>query len=214
MIRSQGKALAKRCRTMGVQHFPGSAWLLISGLVRRIMRLIIRPLFAECGRNVSFNPFDQFSYSTIRIGCDVYIAPGACFSARKGIKIGSKVMFGPNVIIRGGNHNTTVLGRYMFDVHEKRDEDDQPIVIEDDVWVGAGAIILKGVTINRGAIIGAGAVVTHDVAPYSVVVGIPAKVIRLRWPVSQILEHEKMLYPVEKRFTEEELFRLEHNLTD
>lgn len=179
-----------------------------------MVRLIIRPLFAECGRNVSFNPFDHFSYSTIRIGSDVYIAAGACFSALKGISIGSKVMFGPNVIIRGGNHNTTVLGRYMFDVHEKKEENDQPVAIEDDVWVGAGAIILMGVTVGRGAIIGAGAVVTRDVAPYSVVAGIPARVIRSRWSVAQIIEHEKMLYPVERRFTEEELIRLEHSPTD
>ena len=165
---------------MRLSHIPGRTWLLVAGGVRRLLRLLIRPLFAACGRNVSFNPFDNFSYSTIRIGSDVYIAAGARFSARRGIRIGSKVMFGPNVIIRGGNHNTTVLGRYMFDVHEKRIEDDQPVTIEDDVWVGAGAIILMGVTIGRGAIIGAGAVVNHDVAPYSVVAGVPARVIRSR----------------------------------
>lgn len=176
---------------MRLSHIPGRTWLLVAGGVRRLLRLLIRLLFVACGRNVSFNPFDHFSYSTIRIG--------------------SKVMFGPNVIIRGGNHNTTVLGRYMFDIHEKRMEDDQPVTIEDDVWVGAGAIILMGVTIGLGAIIGAGAVVTHDVAPYSVVAGVPARVIRSRWSVAKIIEHEKMLYPMERRFTEEELLCLGHS---
>ena len=55
-----------------------------------------------------------------------------------------------------------------------------PIVIEDDVWIGARVIILKGVTIGKGSIIGAGSVVTKDVEPYSIVGGNPAKLIRKR----------------------------------
>jgi len=53
-------------------------------------------------------------------------------------------------------------------------------VIDDDVWLGAGVIVLNGVTIGRGAVIGAGAVVTKDVPPYSVAVGVPAVVVRRR----------------------------------
>ena len=55
-----------------------------------------------------------------------------------------------------------------------------PIVIEDDVWIGCGARILKGVTVGRGSIVGAGSVVTTDVAPYSIVGGVPARVIEMR----------------------------------
>ena len=54
------------------------------------------------------------------------------------------------------------------------------IKIEDDVWIGAGAIILDGVTIGRGSVIGAGAVVTKNIPPYSVAVGVPARVIKKR----------------------------------
>ena len=53
------------------------------------------------------------------------------------------------------------------------------VTIEDDVWIGAGAIILPGTTIHKGAVIGAGAVVTKDVPPFSVVVGNPARIVRL-----------------------------------
>jgi maltose O-acetyltransferase len=53
-----------------------------------------------------------------------------------------------------------------------------PVILEDDVWIGTNVVILPGVTIGRGAIIGAGAVVTHDIPPYSIAVGIPAHVIR------------------------------------
>ena len=56
----------------------------------------------------------------------------------------------------------------------------KPIVIGDDVWIGACAIILKGVTINNGAVIAAGAVVTKDVEPYAIVAGNPARIIKYR----------------------------------
>ncbi|MRS03355.1 hypothetical protein EG832_09060 [bacterium] len=114
-------------------------------------------------------------------------------------------MFGPNVTIRGGDHNTSKIGYFMFDVHEKRPKDDQPVFIEDDVWVGAGAIILKGVTIGRGSIIAAGAVVTHSVKPYSITGGVPAKLIRFRWTTEEIIQHEIALYPLEKRLSEKKL---------
>jgi len=187
---------------MQLTQMPGKAWLLFAGGFRRFLRIVLRPLFAECGHNVRFNPFDRFSYGTIRIGNDVFINTGACFSAKEGITIGSKVMFGPNVTIRGGNHNTSVLGRFMADIHEKRPEDDLPVVIEHDVWVGAGAIILKGVTIGRGSIVAAGAVVTKNVKPYSIVAGVPASLIRYRWSTDEIVEHEKVLYPLEKRLSD------------
>jgi acetyltransferase-like isoleucine patch superfamily enzyme len=93
----------------------------------------------------------------------------------------------------GGDHNTSQLGKYMFDVTEKLPENDVPIIIEDDVWIGTGAIILKGVTIGEGAIVAAGALVIKDVPPYSVVGGIPAKVLKLRFTEDQILEHKKNL---------------------
>jgi len=110
-------------------------------------------------------------------------------------------MFGPGVSIMAGNHNTNLLKRFMFDVTEceKRREDDRDVVIEDDVWVGTRAIILSGVTVSRGAIVAAGAVVVKSVPPYAIVGGVPARVLKWRWSVEEILRHEEDLYPVEKR---------------
>lgn len=153
-----------------------------------------KPLFRKVGRNVVFSPFSTFSYETIEIGSDVFIGAGANFSASaSGITIASKVMFGPNVTIMGGDHNSQAVGRFMFDVKEKLPEHDLPVTIETDVWVGAGATILKGVTIGEGAIVAAGSVVTKDVARYSIVAGVPAGKVGMRFTADQIADHRKIL---------------------
>lgn len=92
------------------------------------------------------------------------------------ITIGNYVHTGVNVMIMAFNH-----GFYTRDIPTKeQDYEDAPIVIEDDVWIGAGSIILSGVTIGKGTVIGAGSVVTKDVPPYSIAAGIPAQVIKER----------------------------------
>ena len=70
----------------------------------------------------------------------------------------------------------------MIDItnDEKRPEDDRDIIFDGDNWIGANSIILKGVVVGVGAVIAAGAVVTKDVPPYSIVGGVPAKVIKMR----------------------------------
>jgi len=153
------------------------------------------PLFKKHGKNVVFFPTNSsFSYKTIVLGNDVYIGPGAVLSATvSGIVFGNKIQLGPNVTMMGGNHNTTVIGKYMYDVNEKLPENDLPIIIEDDVWIGTGAIILKGVHIGEGAIVASGALVNKNVPDYSVVGGVPAKILKMRFTEEQIKEHKKGL---------------------
>ena len=76
---------------------------------------------------------------------------------------------------------------------EKRPEDDRDIVIESDVWVGANSTILRGVTVGEGSVIAAGAVVTKDVPPYSIVGGVPARVLKMRFDEETQKEHIAML---------------------
>ena len=150
----------------------------------------------------------QYTFSTISVGDDVALGEGAYLIAgRSRILIGNHVMFGPEVTIRGGNHRTDVVGRFMKSIRdeEKRPEDDLGVVIEDDVWVGTRAVILSGVRIGRGAVVGAGAVVTRSVPPYAIVVGNPARLLRFRWDVNTIIEHERHLYPERQRLTREYL---------
>ena len=66
-------------------------------------------------------------------------------------------------------------------------------------------VILKGVTIGRGSTVSAGSVVVKDVPPYSIVGGVPAKLIKYYWTIDQILEHEAALYPQNERYTRQEL---------
>jgi len=93
----------------------------------------------------------------------------------------------------GGNHNTGVVGAMMYDVKQKRPEDDLPVTLEDDVWIGANVTILKGVTIHSGSVVAAGAVVTKDVPNDAVVGGIPAKVLKYRFEGEELERHRKML---------------------
>jgi acetyltransferase-like isoleucine patch superfamily enzyme len=174
----------------------------------RLLRARQRQLFGGYGRNFWFDPAGEYTFENVFAGDDVSLGIRPSLSApRSKIRIGNKVMFGPEVAIHGGNHTTNYLGRFMSDITdaEKSPEDDQDVIIEDDVWVGRRAIILHGVTIGRGAIVGAGAVVVKSIPPYAVAVGVPARVMKFRWDVPTILRHEAMLYPVEKRLQRETL---------
>jgi acetyltransferase-like isoleucine patch superfamily enzyme len=177
----------------------------------RLLMYAYRSQFASCGKNVFFYPtISYIHYKTIEIGNDVYIGPGAMLLSRDSIiKIGNKTMFGPNVSIIGGNHAFHIKGKFMFDyrVADKNPTDDQPVIIESDVWICTECTILKGVIIGRGSIVAAGAIVSKDVPPYAIVGGTPAKVLKFRWSVEEILEHEQMLYKPEERLSIDELTR-------
>lgn len=152
--------------------------------------------FAQVGRNFVFDPDGIYSYETIYVGDDVTLGHRPTLLAtRSTIRIGNFVMFGPEVTVRGGNHRFDIVGVPTGQVTDemKRPDDDLGVVIEDDVWVGGRAIILHGVTIGRGSIIGAGAVVTRSIPPYSIAAGVPAKVVRRRFDEDTARRHEAAL---------------------
>jgi acetyltransferase-like isoleucine patch superfamily enzyme len=105
-------------------------------------------------------------------------------------------LFGPHPTIITGDHRIDVIGKFINKVtdDEKLPENDMPVVIEDDVWCGANVTILKGVTIGHGSVVAAGAVVTKSFPPYSIIGGVPAKLIRMRFTPEQIEDHERLFY--------------------
>lgn len=107
------------------------------------------------------------------------------------IEIGNKVLIASDVaFVNSDDHNFDVVGKAIWDSGRG---DKYQIIIEDDVWIGHGAILLTPVRIGRGSIIAAGSIVTKDVPRYSIVAGIPAKVIKMRFSPEQILLHESSL---------------------
>jgi len=105
---------------------------------------------------------------------------------------GNKVLISRNVAFVGkDDHRYDAVGKAVWDSPRG---DSYRVIIEDDVWIGHGATVLSGVCVHRGSVVGAGAVVTKDVPHYSIVAGNPAKVIGYRFALSQIQEHEKLLY--------------------
>lgn len=125
---------------------------------------------------------------------NVTIGPGATiYTTGAKLYFHHHVVVGPNLTIITGDHNASVLGNYICETMQKRPEDDQDVTIESDVWIGCNVTILKGVTIGRGSVVAAGAVVTKSCPPYSIIGGVPAKVIKKRFSEEEILKHEEML---------------------
>lgn len=92
------------------------------------------------------------------------------------ITIGNDVRIAPNCMLVAANHKFDAVDRPITE----QGLDAKPITIEDDVWIGGRVNIMAGVTIGKGSVIGAGSVVTKDIPPYSVAVGVPAKVVKRR----------------------------------
>lgn len=106
----------------------------------------------------------------IRIGRNTFINSNCTLLDQGGIDIGENVMFGPGV--------TVVSSGHPVEPELRRNASNRKVVIEDNVWVGANATILPGVTVGRNSVVGACSVVTKDVPPNTVVIGNPAKVYR------------------------------------
>lgn len=164
---------------------------------RMIVWPVLKCSFGECGRNVTFGGNNRFSgIRNMVVGSNVHFGSNGCFMlTRAKITMGSNIMFGPNVTIITGDHRVDVKGKYMTEITNemKSPENDQPVTLCGDNWIGANATILKGVTIGEGAIVAAGSLVIKDVPPYAIVGGVPAKVIKYRFNDDEIAEHKELL---------------------
>jgi len=136
---------------------------------------IDRNLWLSCGGTTESMGFFEIGDNSY-IGCNAVIGAGG-----GGIKMGNNVLIGQAVNFHSESH---VFADASAPIRTQGISY-KGIVIEDDVWIGSKATILDGVVVGVGAIIGAGAVVTHSIPPYSVAVGIPAKIVGLREQVNE-----------------------------
>jgi acetyltransferase-like isoleucine patch superfamily enzyme len=145
---------------------------------------IQRPRFISIGDGVTIGrdtdiyvhrPRSGSKDSIIRIGNNVHIGSRNIIGARKSIILEDNVLIGPHVVIGDHSH------RYEnIEIPVKMQETTEagPVRIERDSWIGANVFILPNVTIGRHSVVGANSVVNRDISPYSVAVGVPARVIK------------------------------------
>ena len=166
--------------------------------------------------NINTTYWPSFDINKITIGKGTYGKINIEFykNPKESIKIGNycSLAYGCTFIC-GGNHDYQTLSTFPFNSMLGRNNVESttkgPIIVEDDVWIGYGAIVMSGVHIGQGAIIAAGSVVTKDIPPYAIVGGIPAKVIKYRFNEEIIKELLKIDFDkLEKKDIEEHLQEL------
>ena len=161
--------------------------------------------FGHFGKNASIarpcdlkNPQNIYLYDFARIGCrSTIITMGESkFIMKRGC------LTAEGLVVVTSNHRQHI-GQFLSGGNN--DNEYKDIVVEEDVWIGINVTLLAGAYIGRGAIIGACSVVTKKIPPYAIAVGNPAKVIKFKWSIEEILKHDSVLYPENERLTGEEL---------
>ncbi len=149
-----------------------TSWLPDLRPVMRVRGFLLRPAFQSCGRNFQIARRVNINFSNrLAIGSDVYIAMGCWLHAVGGIVLEEEVQLAPYSVLVSGDH-TRIDGSYRFGPSRLA-----PIRIGRGAWIAAHATVTKGVVIGRGAVLAANSVATHDVPPYSMAGGVPARVI-------------------------------------
>jgi acetyltransferase-like isoleucine patch superfamily enzyme len=144
-------------------------------MLRQIWRSArVRNSLKSCGKNFSVqHPVVFASADRIEIGDDVSIAAFTHIWGGGGLRIGDRTMIASHSAITTVTHDYSKHPMHQTCIM-------RPVNIGADVWIGAHAVIMPGVTIGAGAVIGAAAVVTRDVPPMAVVMGVPARVVKMR----------------------------------
>lgn len=147
---------------------------------------------------------------------NVVIGPfSVIFSPHSSVRFKRFSYTGPNLFISTGDHCFTKVGRYSMTVDYKEasleGKANRNVIVEEDVWIGANVTVLCEV-IGRGAIVAAGSLLKNNVLPYTIVGGVPAKCIKLRFTKEEILSHERQLYKEEERLSENQIDEIISNI--
>ena len=169
------KAIAKILYKTVAKRMPLSDSRLSFG-AKRLRRFCARQVLPHVGKNVNIERGAQFGWD-LSIGDNSGVGVNALLSPH--VTIGNDVMMGPDCMMFTSNHG---MDRTDVPMWRQKSSEARPIVIGNDVWIGARVIILPGVRVGDGSVIGAGSIVTKDVPPYSIVGGNPARLLRKRIP--------------------------------
>jgi acetyltransferase-like isoleucine patch superfamily enzyme len=164
---------------------------LLFNSVRNLLMFRLLYRWVKYGGNVHCQLSTHFwsPHKHTVIGDNVGIGKGCHFLAD--IEIGNKVLIASYCsFLNSDDHNYNIVGKTIWDSGRG---DKYKITISDDVWIGQGAIIMSPSRIGRGSIVSAGSVVVKDVQPYSIVGGVPARIISWRFTPEEIVEHERIL---------------------
>lgn len=160
-----------------------------SKIKRNLLNISNECKFASVGEGLCFDSATSYlTYDKIAVGKEVFIGHSADF--RGLISVGDHVMFGPYVYITDGRHDYEQVGKYIMD---QGGLDKRRIHVEDDCWIGARTMIMRGVTIGEGTVIGGMSVVTKDMPPYTICVGSPCRPIKKRYSDDELKEHYRIL---------------------
>ena len=152
-------------------------WLPRYHWLNPLKQFSFRLLGARFGRRVDMYPGVWITSGRgLIVGDYVDLAKGVMITTGGGVVIGDRTLIGYRTIILSSNHSIPPVGE-PFPISG---DDHAEVVIEEDVWIGAAAIITPGIRIGKGAVVAAGSVVTKDVPPNAIVGGVPAKLIRFR----------------------------------
>ena len=170
--------------------------MIIDRIFYKLKSVFLKMKLSSCGKKVHFHGTCRGHFGHVSIGNHSSIGPRNEFNTKIAhVKIGDHVITAPEVMFITGGHRFDIVGKYIDEIDDsmKEHDDDLDIVVENDVWIGARALILKGVTIGKGSIVAAGSVVTKSIEPYSIVGGVPAKLIKKRFTEEEIKVHESYL---------------------
>lgn len=159
------------------QYLPDSYSPIFGGISNKVRIMCCRKIFKYCSHKVSNINRRAFFGKGDEVEIGDYSSIGANCTLHPKVKIGKYVMMGPEVYMVGNNHITVDTNLPMC---FQGKNDNLPIVIEDDCWIGARVMIMPGKTVGKGSILASGAIITKDVEAYSIMGGNPAKLIKKR----------------------------------
>ena len=165
-----------------------------SDLILELPAKITKPENLYIGKNVAIRGFFTFISHTGKL------------IIKDNVDISQKF-----TVITGNHIVKPPLDKWQVDCnHSELGDFEQDTIVDNDVWIGFNVTLMPGVTIGRGSIIGAGAVVTKSIPPYTIAVGNPCRPIRMKFTKEEIIERELILYPKDERMTIEEIDQLFH----